>query len=61
MRTTDFSKAPPLGQATAMFVGATRYRGLSAIVVLTWTWFRMVRQMRRMRGTAGTPSIGNGR
>lgn len=50
MRTDDFSKAPPLGQATAMFVGATRYSGPRSIVVLSFTWFRMVRQMKRMRG-----------
>ncbi|RJO70938.1 DUF4188 domain-containing protein [Nocardia panacis] len=50
MRTTDFSKTPPQGQATAMFVGATRYRGLRSILVLTLTWLRMVRDMRRMRG-----------
>ncbi|GIF22466.1 hypothetical protein BJ973_002790 [Actinoplanes tereljensis] len=50
MRTDDFSQAPPLGQATAMFVGATRYRSPYDIVVLSLTWFRLVRQMRRMRG-----------
>ena len=50
MRTTDFSKAPPVGQATAMFVGATRYRGLRSIVVLSFTWYRMLAQMRRMPG-----------
>ncbi|MFI6603407.1 DUF4188 domain-containing protein [Nonomuraea sp. NPDC050536] len=50
MRTTDFSKAPPQGRATAMFVGATRYRGVLSIVTLTMTWFRMVRDMKRMKG-----------
>ena len=50
MRTTDFSKAPPTGQATAMFVGATRYRGLYPIVAHTLAWLRMVRRMRRMPG-----------
>ncbi|MFG2046606.1 DUF4188 domain-containing protein [Micromonospora sp. NPDC048935] len=50
MRTTDFSAAPAVGQATAMFVGATRYRGPRSILTLTRTWFRMVRQMRRMDG-----------
>jgi hypothetical protein len=33
-----------------MFVGATRYRGLRSIIVLSLTWFRMVRQMTRMDG-----------
>ncbi|MEW2353322.1 DUF4188 domain-containing protein [Spirillospora sp. NPDC029432] len=50
MRTTDFSKAPPQGQATAMFVGATRYRGPISIITLSFTWYRMVRDMKRMRG-----------
>jgi hypothetical protein len=50
MRTTDFSAAPPVGQATAMFVGATRYRGPRSILTLTRTWYKMVRQMRRMDG-----------
>ncbi|MEU6998020.1 DUF4188 domain-containing protein [Nonomuraea sp. NPDC046570] len=50
MRTTDFSQAPPQGQATAMFVGATRYRSPLSIFTLSFTWFRMVRDMKRMRG-----------
>jgi hypothetical protein len=50
MRTTDFSKAPPQGQATAMFVGATRYRGLFSLITLTLNWMRMVRDMKRMKG-----------
>jgi hypothetical protein len=50
MRTEDFSRAPAQAQATAMFVGATRYRGPRSIVVQSFTWFRMVRQMKRMRG-----------
>ena len=50
MRTSDFSKAPPQGRATAMFVGATRYRSPLSVLTLTFTWFRMVRDMKRMRG-----------
>ncbi len=50
MRTTDFSKAPPQAQATAMFVGATRYRGPLSIIVLTFTWYRMLADLKRMRG-----------
>jgi hypothetical protein len=50
MRTSDFSKAPPQAQATAMFVGATRYRSPLSILTLSLTWFRMVRDMKRMRG-----------
>ncbi len=50
MRTKDFSKAPLIGQATAMFVGATSYRGLTSIVALTRTWFQMIAQMKKMPG-----------
>lgn len=50
MRTSDFSAAPPVGQATAMFVGATRYAGPLSIFTLTRSWFRMVAQMKRMAG-----------
>ena len=50
MRTTDFSAAPPQARATAMFIGATRYRGPRSVLTLTRTWFRLVRDMRRMRG-----------
>lgn len=50
MRTTDFSHVPPMGQATAMFVGATRYRGLRPILAHALAWHRMVRRMRRLPG-----------
>jgi hypothetical protein len=50
MRTTDFSKAPPQGQATAMFVGATRYRGPLSVIVLSFTWYHMLADLKRMRG-----------
>jgi hypothetical protein len=50
MRTTDFTNAPPQAQATAMFVGATRYRGPLSIVVLSFTWYRMLADLKRMRG-----------
>ncbi|GAA0959670.1 DUF4188 domain-containing protein [Virgisporangium aurantiacum] len=50
MRTDDFSNAPPMGQATAMFVGATRYRGPLSLIRLLPRWLRLVRQMKRMRG-----------
>jgi hypothetical protein len=50
MRTSDFSKAPPHAQATAMFLGATRYSGLRAIAELTPMWRRMVAEMKRSRG-----------
>jgi hypothetical protein len=50
MRTTDFTEAPPQAQAGAMFVGATRYRGPLALLALTPAYYRMVRDLRRMRG-----------
>ena len=50
MRTTDFSKAPPQAQATAMFIGATRYAGLRTLVELAPRWRRMVKEMKRSRG-----------
>lgn len=50
MRTDDFSKAPPQGRANAMFLGATRYRSPLSLVTLSFTWFRLVRDMKRMRG-----------
>jgi len=50
VRTTDFSAAPAQAQATAVFIGATRYRGPRSILTLTRTWFRLLRDMRRMRG-----------
>ncbi|HUN32154.1 MAG TPA: DUF4188 domain-containing protein [Trebonia sp.] len=50
MRTTDFTKAPPQAQATAMFVGATRYRGPLAVLRVSVNYLRMVRDMKRMRG-----------
>lgn len=36
--------------AGAMFIGATRYRGLHSWVILSREWFPMVAKMRRMRG-----------
>lgn len=50
MRTTDFSAAPPAGQATAMFVGATRYTGPLSMFRTIRTWGPMIRQMKRMTG-----------
>lgn len=50
MRTKDFSKAPLIGQATAMFVGATSYKGIGSIFYLMTVWFKMVNQMQKMPG-----------
>ncbi len=50
MRTADFSHAPPMGQATSMFVGGTKYTGPVALLRLLPRWLRLVRQLKRMRG-----------
>ena len=50
MRTKDFSKAPPIAQATAMFVGATSYKGIFSTLYLFRTWFKMVRAMQSWPG-----------
>ena len=53
MRTTDFSAAPTKAQATAMFIGATRYNGPLAWARLAPKWLAMVRDMKRMPGYCG--------
>ncbi|MGC0415331.1 DUF4188 domain-containing protein [Embleya sp. AB8] len=50
MRTTDFSAAPAQARGEAMFIGATHYSGLRALLSLARPWLRMVRTMRRMDG-----------
>jgi hypothetical protein len=50
MRTSDFSAAPPQGQATSMFIGATRYTGPRSMLHTIRTWFPMIRAMKRMKG-----------
>ena len=47
MRTTDFSRAPRIGQATAQFVGATKFAGPRSFIPLARKWFPMVRRMKR--------------
>ena len=47
MRTTDFSRAPRIGQATAQFVGATKFAGPLSFIPLARKWFPMVRRMKR--------------
>jgi phenylacetate-CoA ligase len=56
MRSADFSKAPRIAQAGAMFTGATRYNGIPAWITLSWTWRKLVKRIRAMPATAGTPS-----
>src|SRR5204863_435348 len=53
MRTTDFSCAPAIGQATAQFVGATYFSGPIALVQLYFRWRRLVRRLMRAPGYRG--------
>ncbi|GAA1000509.1 hypothetical protein [Subtercola frigoramans] len=40
----------PLSDAHAMFIGATKYRGLGSWLVLSRTWYPMVARMKHLRG-----------
>jgi hypothetical protein len=53
MRTTDFSRAPRVAQAGAMFVGGTRYTSPSAWARHAGRYRTMIGQMKRMRGYCG--------
>lgn len=50
MKTHNFDQAPRIAQATALFVGATRYRGPLAMVHVARHWWQMVRTMKKMPG-----------
>jgi hypothetical protein len=53
MRSTDFTHAPSIGQANAMFVGATCFSGPLAMMKLYTLWRPMVRRLRRHPGYCG--------
>ncbi len=53
MRTDDFSMAPRIARAGAMFIGGTRYTGPMAWARHARSYRAMVLQMRRMRGYCG--------
>jgi hypothetical protein len=53
LRTEDFSFAPPIGQATAMFVGATQFRGPRSLLALVWRWRKLVPRMKSAPGYCG--------
>lgn len=53
MRTDDFSRAPRIAQAGAMFVGGTRYTGPLAWARHARRYRVMIGQMRRFRGYCG--------
>jgi len=53
MRTTDFSRAPEIGQATAQFVGATKFRHPFALIGLYRHWMPTVRRLKTSTGYLG--------
>ncbi len=53
MRTTDFSCAPDLGQATAEFVGATFFRGPLPVLQLVRRWRGLARRLKHSPGYRG--------
>jgi hypothetical protein len=53
MRSADFSCAPPIGQATAQFVGATFFTGPLPVLELTWRWRRLLRRLKQSPGYRG--------
>jgi len=53
MRTTDFSCAPAIGQAEAIFAGGTNFGSLPAMLRLPRLWFPLVRRMKRSPGYRG--------
>jgi hypothetical protein len=53
MRTTDFSAAPAIGQATAQFVGGTKFAGPTALLGLYRRWRPMERRLKQAPGYRG--------
>jgi hypothetical protein len=53
MRTTDFSRAPAIGQARAQFVGGTKFTGVRAFIGLARRWFPLLRRMKASAGYRG--------
>ncbi|GAC1466919.1 MAG: hypothetical protein NVS2B16_15510 [Chloroflexota bacterium] len=53
MRTSDFSRAPLMGQATAQFVGGTSFRHPLALVGLYRRWRPMLKRLKASDGYRG--------
>lgn len=53
MRTTDFSCAPAIGQATAQFVGATHFTGPVQMYQLYRRWRFLVQRLKHSPGYCG--------
>ncbi|MCU1482947.1 MAG: hypothetical protein JWQ19_3733 [Subtercola sp.] len=48
--TTVGEDGRPVTDATAMFVGATKYRGPRALLTLSHTWYPMIARMQKLQG-----------
>jgi hypothetical protein len=53
MKTDDLSLVPPYGRANAVFVGATQYSGLRALLAFWPNWIRLRRRLKRAPGFCG--------
>ena len=53
MKTNDLSKVPTYGRANAVFVGATQYSGLRALLAQLPKWIRLRRRLKRAPGFCG--------
>jgi hypothetical protein len=53
VKTNDLSKVPIYGRANAVFVGATRYSGLRALLAHLPKWIRLRRRLKRAPGFCG--------
>ena len=53
MKTTDLSKVPRYGRANAVFVGATQYSGMRALLAHWPKWIRLRRRLKRAPGFCG--------
>ena len=53
MRTTDLSNVPRYGRANAVFVGATQYTGMRALLAQLPRWLRLQRRLKNAPGFCG--------
>lgn len=53
MKTDDLSFVPPYGRANAVFVGATEYSGLRAVLAHWPKWIELRRRLKRAPGFCG--------
>ena len=53
MKTNDLSKFPRYGQANAVFIGASEYTGLRALLALWPNWLRLRRRLKAAPGFCG--------